>query len=613
MVTVGTDLRIRRFSPAAERLLNLITADIGRSIAEFRFAIELPELERRLSDAIHTATPNECEVQDRTGRWYSLRVRPYRTSEKRIDGATVILVDIEIQKQDQEKIRIGEEKYRLLIEGATGIAIILLDTEGIVTDWNIGAERILGYSSTQIVGQHFDQFFGREETDRQLATEELERACAGAGATDERWLMRQDGTRFWASVVITVLRDKKGTSRGFAMVVRDVSARRYADELRQQEDRKKDEFLATLAHELRNPLAPLVSTLELLRHQGNNSTTVDRGLETMGRQVETLKRLVVDILDVSRLNKQRIELRREVLDLRSVFEDAIETADQDIRAAQVEVITHLPRDPVWVAGDRTRLDQILVNLLSNAAKYTDPRGRISLTLEVSDAHPGEASSQAVIHVKDTGIGIAPSRLAGIFDWFTRGDSLRNRQVDGLGVGLALVKGLVELHGGTVDVRSEGIGKGSEFIVRLPLVAKPNISGGRESGMNSPAKSDTHSFTARRVLVVDDNIDAAESLAELLRVLGHQVEVAFNGSKALELANTFQPELIILDIRMPDMDGYEVARRLRQQRGAEKVTLVALSGYGSTTDRERSLAAGFDLHLVKPVDLNEITKLLTTTG
>jgi two-component system, chemotaxis family, CheB/CheR fusion protein len=613
MVMVGTDLRIRRFSPAAEQLLNLIGADIGRSIGEFRFGIELPDLEQRLTEAIHTLTPNECEVQDRKGRWYSLRVRPYRTTENRIDGATAVFVDIEAQKQDQEKIRAGEEKYRLLIEGATGIAIILLNTKGTVTDWNIGAERILGYSSTQIVGQHYDRFLGSEEVDRQVAARNLERAGMGAGVTDERWLRRRDGTRFWASLIITALRDKEGALQGFAIVVRDFSEKRYTEELRQEEDRRKDEFLATLAHELRNPLAPLANTLEALRQQKNNSTTVARGLERMERQVETLKRLVADILDVSRLKNQRIDLRREILDLRSVCEDAIEMEAQEIRAAQLEVSKQSPNEPVWVAGDRTRLEQIVANLLNNAAKYNDPGGRILLTLEISGPQAGEASNQAVIRVKDSGIGIEADRLKEIFGWFNRGDNLRIRQVEGLGVGLALVKGLAELHGGTVEAQSEGIGKGSEFIVRLPLVSAPKPSEGKESGGDSPGMQNKLCSAARRMLVVDDNVDGADALAELLRALGHQVQVAFTGSEALDAANAFKPELIFLDIKMPDMDGFEVARQLRQHRGSEKATLVALTGYGSSADRERSLAAGFKAHLVKPVDYDALAKLLRTIG
>ncbi len=611
MVMVSTDLRIRRFSPAAERLLNLINADIGRSVVDFRFALELPDLERLLIDSIHELVPKEREVQDRVGNWYSLRIRPYRTTENKIDGAIFVLVDIEAQKKAQEEIRAGEEKYRLLIEGATGIGIILLNTEGKVSAWNVGAQRILGYNETQIVGQHFSHFFVADNAASQSALLEGAQSQTEIGTTDDLQLLRLNGTRFWASVVATSLLDNTGTLRGFALVVRDITDRKKADELRDEEDRRKDEFLATLAHELRNPLAPLANTLETLRSLKNNPSVIDRGLERMDRQIATLKRLVSDVLDISRINAGHIELQRELLDLRSVVGHAIETEQDEIAAGHHELSTHLPETPVWIYGDAIRLEQIIANLLSNAAKYTDPHGQIVVTLDISNTQKADAVQEAVLRVRDSGIGIPTEQLEQIFKFFARTDAARVRNNGGLGVGLSLVRGLVELHGGTVEASSSGIGKGSEFTVRLPL--KSGAAGPKETAPQRTSIAGQANPSGRRVLVVDDNEDAAQALAELIHSFGCDVQVAFNGTKALETAISFRPDLIFLDVRMPEIDGFEVAKHLRAQREFDATIMVALTGYGTDRDRQRSLAAGFNAHLVKPIDSKALAEILATTG
>ena len=614
MVMIGTDSRVRRFSPSAEKLLNLIGADIGRSIGQLRLPLDLQDLEALLSETINHVTPIEREVQDRQGHWFSLRIRPYRTSENRIDGAVIILVDIDAQKYAQEEIRVSEEKYRLLVEGAVGVAIMLLDTEGKVATWNVGAERIFGYAAVEIVSQDFSRFFVPEDVASDIPRRELEQARTAAGSaagTDDILLLRRDGTRFWASGVTTALRDDGGTLRGFSKVVRDITDKKLNEEALHEEDRRKDEFLATLAHELRNPLAPLTNALEVLQLSNRDPVTIDRSLGVMGRQVEKLKRLIADILDVSRISNRRIELRREKVDLRSIIEHALESEQHTITTARHDLSMSLPSEPVWMDGDPVRLEQIFANLFHNAANYTDPGGQITLTLEIDDHRNGPTPRQAIVKIRDTGVGIPSEQLTKIFQLFARADTSYTRPTEGLGIGLSLVKSLVELHGGTVRADSEGMGKGSIFSVWLPLRSEAMAS--NENSAERPRRSarEKPNFTARSILVVDDNMDAADSLSYLLRSFGHDVQVALNGPDALEATVMFLPDVVFLDIGMPGMDGYEVARRLRRRAGLENTILVALTGYGSDTDRRHSFEAGFDVHLVKPIDAVTLTSILDT--
>ncbi len=372
-------------------------------------------------------------------------------------------------------------------------------------------------------------------------------------------------------------------------------------------DRRKDEFLAMLAHELRNPLAPLRNALHLLELPDLGPDQERQVRARMGRQVEHLVRMVDDLLDVSRLLRGKIELRAETIDVADVVARAVETAQPVIDTAGHELTVTLPDAPLWVGGDRVRLAQVLANLLTNAAKYTERAGRITLTA-------ADENGEAVVRVRDTGVGIAPELLPRVFDLFVQGDRSPARSQGGLGIGLTLVRRLVELHNGSVQAHSDGPGRGSEFVVRLPAVA----NGGRErpDGNQQSSIFENHqgvdtlrSPHRRRILVVDDNIDAAESLALLLRAAGHVVRTAPSGPAAMDEAATFRPEAVVLDIGLPGMDGYEVARRLRGTPQGGAALLVALTGYGQDTDRHRSQEAGFDHHLTKPADPGELLALL----
>ena len=359
-------------------------------------------------------------------------------------------------------------------------------------------------------------------------------------------------------------------------------------------DRRKDEFLATLGHELRNPLAPLMTGLQLLKLADIRDPVVLRVRSVMERQIQHLVRLVDDLLEVSRITRGLIQLRREPLDLALVLRSAVESSRPAAEAAQHELSLALPDDPIIIVGDAVRLTQVFANLLSNAAKYTDPGGHISVTARTD----GE---RAVVSVRDDGIGIPPAQLSSVFEMFSQVDRWHQRTQGGLGIGLTLVRSLVAMHGGRVEARSQGLGAGSEFVVELPL-----LPGGRvEAEQTAPPQK----FPPRRILVVDDNVDASEMLRVLLTVLGATVATARDGRSALESLDSFKPDTVLLDIGLPEIDGYEVARRIRATPDHCGVLLVAVTGWGQDHDHRRSLAAGFDHHFVKPLDIDKLGDLL----
>jgi signal transduction histidine kinase len=361
-------------------------------------------------------------------------------------------------------------------------------------------------------------------------------------------------------------------------------------------DRRKDEFLATLGHELRNPLAPIMNSLEILKLSGafEDGRTL-QACTVMERQVHHLNRLVDDLLEVSRITRGIIEVKRESLDLSAIVRAAIETSRPVLDNLRHELIVNLAAEPMCVGGDPVRLTQVFANLLNNAAKYTNHGGHITVSSR-------RDNGDALISVKDDGIGIAPAVLPQVFDMFMQVDRSTRRSQGGLGIGLTLVRSLVGMHGGSVEARSDGPGLGSEFIVRLPVQADATVT-------QAPPRP-IEPLPARRILIVDDSRDGGESLAMLLRVLGAEVALAHSGRRALECVETFKPDVVLLDIGMPGMDGYEVARRIRANPANRHLSLIALTGWGQDEDRRRSVAAGFNHHLVKPADIDQLRQLLT---
>jgi signal transduction histidine kinase/CheY-like chemotaxis protein len=363
-------------------------------------------------------------------------------------------------------------------------------------------------------------------------------------------------------------------------------------------DRKKNEFLATLAHELRNPLAPLRNSLELLRRAGTNAAVIEQARGIMIRQLDHLVRLVDDLLDVTRISRGKIQLRKERVELAAVVRSALESVQPLIEARAHELTVTLPPEAIHLDADPTRLAQVVANLLNNAAKYTEKGGHIW----VSAARQGD---EAVVSVRDTGIGIAAEHLPRLFEMFSQAAPALERSQGGLGIGLSLVRGLVELHGGKVEARSGGIGLGSEFVVRLPIMASPP-----RLDLVPPVHGGAPSSSRKwRILVVDDNHDTADSKAEVLSLMGHEARTAYDGLEAVQTAADFRPDVVLLDIGLPKMNGYDAARHIRQQSWGKGMILIAVTGWGQEEDRRRALEAGFDHHLTKPVDSVAIEKLL----
>jgi signal transduction histidine kinase/CheY-like chemotaxis protein len=385
----------------------------------------------------------------------------------------------------------------------------------------------------------------------------------------------------------------------------DITDRLAMEETVREADRRKGEFLATLAHELRNPLAPIRHAATLLAGQPSVVGEAGAEVEMIARQVAHLARLVDDLMDIARIERGKIELRRGPMDVAMMLQRAAEAARSSLEERGHRLSLTLPEQPLVVEADPTRLEQVVGNLLGNSIKYTEPGGEIAL-------EAGRDEDQALIRVRDSGVGIPPEMLPRIFEPFVQVAGHAGRSQGGLGIGLGLVKGLVQLHGGSVEAYSAGPGMGSEFVVRLPVL--PHTIPERDGPTQSSLRRDDQPLPRRRVLVVDDNVDAANSLAKLLaRLYGQEVRVAHDGAQALEAAEHFLPEVVLLDIGLPGMDGHEVARRLRERPATGQALIVALTGWGLESDRQRSAQSGFDRHLVKPVDPEMLRTLLTETS
>jgi PAS domain S-box-containing protein len=515
-----------------------------------------------------------------------------RTLELAVSNQT-LRAELAEHGRQQEILRQSEERFRLLVDGVKDYAIFMLDSDGNVVSWNTGAESIKGYKASEIIGKHFSTFYSPEDIARKWPEHELAVARVEGRFEDEGWRVRKDGSRFWANVIIATLYDNEQRVRGFAKVTRDLTTRRRIEAL-EERDRQMNEFLAMLAHELRNPLASIVNALGLMRSKpGEDQAEIRAVLE---RQTTLLARIVDDLLDVSRITRGKIALKKEIVDMNRVVARTLESCRPLIDAHKHMVELQLADEELPVDADSTRLSQVVLNLISNAVKYTTEGGHITIAVRREDG-------EAVLRVHDTGIGIAPELLPKVFDLFVQGDRSLDRTEGGLGIGLTLVRRLVEMHGGSVSASSGGSGEGSEFLVRLPLALGRGVARG-------PAKeAPSRPVTRRRLLVVDDNRDFADTLGALFETMGHDVRIAYNGTDALSAAAEYRPDAVFLDIGLPGRNGYEVARMLRSSPELAGLTLVAFTGYGRSEDRRRVREAGFDYHLVKPAEAAELAKIV----
>jgi PAS domain S-box-containing protein len=533
--------------------------------------------------------------------WASVVITALRDDDGALIGFSKITRDLSERKQVERRLAESEEQLRLLVQGITDYAILMLDATGVVTSWNSGAEAITGYAAPEMLGKHFSRFYTPEDIHGTKPWQQLREAHDKGRASDESWRVRKDGTRFWASTVISALYDAERKHRGYVHVLQDLTQRRNAESLAETAQRMH-EFIAMLAHELRNPLAPIRNAVELMRKRGMGDRTLEAMRDTVDRQVATLSRIIDDLLDVNRIARGQFAVIKEDVDLRDVMRRALETSRPLIDSQAHRLSVTMPERAIPVHGDAVRLGQALSNLMNNAARYTSPGGLISVTVE-------PRQSDVTVRVTDTGRGIAAADQERIFDLFTQVDAA-DAGLGGLGVGLALVRRVVELHGGAVHAKSAGLGQGSEFSIVLPLSAQ------RAQPLPAPrvepqAKNDA--LRKFRVLVVDDNRDAAEALQMLLQALGQESYAVFDGRSAREAAHRLKPHLILLDIGMPDMSGYDVADLLRADFGKDVAVLAAVTGWGQQSDKRLALAHGFNYHFTKPVSAAALKVFLEAVG
>ncbi|MDP3877338.1 MAG: transporter substrate-binding domain-containing protein [Methylobacter sp.] len=589
----------------------------GRPCHEYLFNRDKPCEICETFKVLKTNTPINWEWTGPDGRDYEIRDFPFRNS----DGSPMIMeVGIDVTEMNQAKQALREanasleqrvaertaelETARQEAEQAHDLLQVTMDNSPALISYidkdckyrrvNRNYERWFGHNDEQVNGRHMREILG--EAAWQAITPYIQRVLAGEQVDFELQVPYIRGGPRWIHATYSPDFDATGRVRGFVVHVLDISERKQSANALKEIDQRKDEFLAMLAHELRNPLAPISNAVQIMKLSNLDETRLAWCRDVIDRQVEHMVRLVDDLLDVSRINRGKIELKKERLEISTIVQRAVETSQPLIDAHRHELSVHLPPEPVVVEGDLVRLSQVVSNLINNAAKYTDEGGSIDLTIESTDR-------QVFIRVRDNGRGIDPSALSGLFRLFYQVDRTLDRAEGGLGIGLALVKSLVAMHGGEVWAQSEGLGKGSEFVIRLPCLR------------SSPAVPVPHSAEPKsaesllRILVVDDNRDAAQSLSMLLTSEGHTVWLAYDGYEALEVALVEQPQVVLLDIGLPGMDGYAVARTLRQHPELKTTHLIALSGYGRKEDREQAKTVGFNSYLVKPLNFSELQDAL----
>jgi PAS domain S-box-containing protein len=605
IITMDGEGRVVEFNPAAERTFGYSRKQAtGKTVAEL---IIPPEL--RPAHWSGLARARETGEGPLLGR--RVEVQAQRSDGRRIDvelaisltriGSqpalfTAYIRDITARKRTEAALRESEDRYRTLIEQVKDYAIFRADVHGRATTWNEGVRRVLGFEEHEFIGQDIVQaIFLPEDVRNNTAQRELDTAAANGTANNDRWMQRKDGARFFAFGVTTALRDEDGRLAGFTKVMRDMTERKALETALKEADRRKDEFIAVLAHELRNPMGPIHNAATYLCMREPGDPELRASCAVIQRQVSHLTRLIDDLLDISRISTGKIEMRKAQVELAQVVHHAVESSRPLIAKSRQRLVVSLPPEPVHLDADLVRLSQVFTNLLNNAAKFTPAGGRIEISAE-------RAGERALVSVRDSGSGIAPENLAYVFDMFFQADRVFERADGGLGIGLSLARRLVELHGGSIEAKSAGLGRGAEFLVRLPVAAaRPAAEAASPAAAASPS--------AKRILVADDNEDQAHTLAALLRLVGNEVEVVNDGLAAVEAAQRLVPDVAFIDIGMPGLNGYEVSQRIRQTAAGQRIKLVAQTGWGQEEDRRRTKEAGFDAHLVKPVDLDALMKLL----
>jgi PAS domain S-box-containing protein len=592
----------RRFADLLRRPLHAL---LGKPIYDFVAPDSRPLIETLLHDGQNAEVKGEITMQRAEGTPVPAYLGVSALQEGAL-GLCLMVTDLTEQKHYQElqraqdALRAASERLELA-QQAGRIGTFEWNIRSGAVNWSVTQEELYGLPAGGFAGRYEDWKQAVHPDDRDRAEADSLRAIAEKTALDTEFrIVRPDGETRWIASKGKVFYGGDGEPLRMLGVSLDITERKRTEEALRDADRKKDEFLATLAHELRNPLAPIRNALQILQAKGPPHPELQWGRDVIDRQVQLMARLLEDLFEVSRISRNKLELRKERVELAAVVEAALETSRPIIEASGHELTVTLPPEPIYLEADPVRLAQVFANLLNNAAKYTGEGGRVWLSAE-------RRGDDVTVSVKDNGIGIAAEMLPHIFEIFSQAKPASERSRGGLGIGLSLVKGLVELHGGSIEARSDGPGQGSEFIVRLPVAVETPI---QEPAGPSGGDEQTP-VTKCRILIVDDYRDSADSLAMLLRIMGNEVGTAYDGEQAVKAAGALRPDVVLLDIGMPKLNGYDACRRIREQPWGQGMFLIALTGWGQEEDRRRTEEAGFNHHMVKPVDPAVLMKLLAS--
>jgi two-component system CheB/CheR fusion protein len=591
-IFLDRNLCIRKFTPKIAETFNLLPQDVGRRIDNFTYTIDHPGLLDDLQTVLSSSSALERQVRDRRGNWYLLRVLPYRAGLG-IDGVVLTLVDVTGMKKAGAQARLKDEQLRGILRNSPNW-VFIRDRQG---RYVLADESFRKAVNCDPIGKTAHDLFPLNIAD--ILTMHDKRVLEeGVEEQSEVVIPLPDGPHNYLSVKFPV-RDEEGRIIGVGGIKTDVTQLKHAERQAREALRQRDRFLAVLSHELRNPLAAILNAASAVDQANALPDEVRHWLDVIERRSRHMARLLEDLLDVSRITQNKIEIRKVVFNLASTIPDVLEEVRHWFAERELTLINETGSGPMLVEGDPDRLQQIQVNLLMNAAKYTPAGGKVWYVL-------GREEDQVVIRVSDTGVGLMPEMLNQVFDLFTQVDETLDRSAGGIGVGLTLVRAIVELHGGTVEAHSDGPGTGSEFIVRLPMATGPI-----EDAIPPPARKRARACqgTGQRVLVVEDDPDIRESLRRILQLDGFHVRVAENGLEALAVAEADFPQVAVIDIGIPGLDGYELARRFRE-RYPRDLLLVALTGYGQPSDRQAAFEAGFDEHLTKPFSPTALARLLS---
>jgi len=615
-IFVDQGLRIKRFTPRATDIFNIIPGDVGRSLLDITSRLDYPELTEDATAAFESLRVIEREVRTDDGRWYAMRVLPYRTAENRIDGAVLTFIDITGLRSAEERITSSEDQLRRAMEGSREHAIMLMDHEGKVTAWNSGAEKLFGWSAEEMTGQSIERVFTPEDREAGRPRREMQQAEQTGRSEDTRWHLTKSGERVFCSGLMSFVKTERFL--GYIKIVNDATL----TELRRRDENRadmaearsegaasgamKDEFLAVISHELKNPLNLISVNTELLARMppARESQPIQSALEMIRRAIRGQGKIIDDLLDMSRIRTGKLVLNLEAVDMGGLACSIVETAGADAASTGLEVTCTQTDEPVMVRADAARLEQIVWNLVSNAIKFTPPGGHVEVRVS-ADGNFGK------LNVHDDGQGIDKPFLSRIFELFGQAPSRALHGKGGLGIGLALVKQLVERQGGRIEVASQGVGQGAAFSIWLPRFEYPAIVSPRELSVANEG-----AWRGVRVLIADDAVEAAETFGRLLEMDGAEVTVAADGEQALaefervrsEQAGPGKPpfDIVFADIGMPKMDGYELAQRLRALPLGREVPLVALTGFTRAEDVHRADECGFDAHVGKPLSIGQLT-------